>query len=190
MNVYIAEFRERAALRVNAADKVRELLSRPQAETVRPVHVGFTGAEAETLRAIAECRGETPQALAKAVLAAALRDGYAEQVLADARAEALAPGHGRRPVSDDATMTARQCAVLYLIGSHGGLNAWCAWSATALERLLAGDLGQGSARHIIDWLCRNQLVERGERVGNMPRLMRLTTRGAEIYAELAGDLDG
>lgn len=157
--------------------------------TPPPLHVAFRGEIADGLRRIAQGRQETPQALAAAIVAMALQDGYAENELGPDRAENLAGGHGRRPFAGVGSLTVQQCAVLYLIGGHGGMHNWCGWSANALARLMPDAVNEGSVYDILAALARKGLIVRRPQLGRSPRPMRLTDAGAAIWQELSGDYD-
>lgn len=165
-----------------------ERLARGQ--TPPPLHMAFRGALADGLRRIAEARQETPQALAAAIVARALQDGSAEEVLGDGRAEHLAGGQGRRPFEGAGTLTLQQCATLYLIGAHGGLRTWCGWSAAALARLMPDTVNEKNISDVVSALARRGLISRSPQLGRAPRRMRLTELGRAVWEELAGDFDG
>lgn len=157
-------------------------------EPVRAIHRGFA---ADALRRVAHGRGEDPAVLAIAIVERALRDGTAEELLGEDRAEDIASGFGKRPVAG-ISLTRLQCAVIYLVGGHGGMSGWCAWSGDALARLLPPQV-EASGKYvtqIISMLAARGLIERRPQVGNMPRHCRLTELGRAVYGELAGDADG
>lgn len=154
-----------------------------------PVRLVFTGEDARALRRVAHARRENVAVLARAIVARALRDGSAEDMLGEERAEEIAGGHGRRPVAGE-SLTKLQCAVLYLIGEHGGATRWCGWSAAALARLMPGDVCGKQVAGVVLTLERRELLMRTAQLGNAPRLMRLTDIGLAVYRELAGMDDG
>lgn len=102
-------------------------------------------------------------------------------------AENLAGGHGRRPFEGVGSLTVQQCAVLYLIGGHGGMDNWCGWSAMALARLMPGAINEANVYEILAALARKRLIVRGPQLGRSPRPMRLTDEGAAVWHELSGD---
>lgn len=163
----------------------------PIAVSVEPVRTVFTGAAADALRRIADARHESPDVLARAIVERALHDGAAEELLGADRAEDVASGHGRRPVAGQ-SLTRLQCAVLFLVGGHGGATGWCGWSAAALAGLMPAGLEMtGKAlTSILLALARHGLIERGPLVSGAPRHMRLTDLGRAVYAELSGDDHG
>lgn len=161
----------------------------PRGQTPPPLHMAFRGALADGLRRIAEARRETPQALAMAIVARALQDGTAEEAIAADRAEQLCGGHGRRPFGDAGDLTMQQCAVLYLIGGHGGMKGWCGWSAAALARIMPGVVSETNVSYVVAVLVRRGLIVRGPKVGSSPRPMRLTDLGRAVWCELSGDFD-
>lgn len=162
----------------------------PRAKAPPPLHMAFRGLLADGLRRIAQARQETPQALAAAIVARALQDGSAEETLGEDRAETLAGGHGRRPFDGVGALTLQQCAVLYLVGAHGGQRTWCGWSAAALARLMPGTVSETYVTTVVAALARKRLIERTPQLGRAPRRMRLTELGKAVWAELSGDFDG
>lgn len=193
MNIYTPAFRERMAARQarerHEAERERAILPAPPplVDDGEPVRLVFTGEDARNLRRVAHARRENVAVLARAIVAQALRDGSAEDMLGEARAEELAGGHGRRPVAGE-SLTKLQCAVLYLIGEHGGAKAWCGWSCPALARLMPEEISDKQIAGVVLTLERRRLLERAPQAGNAPRLMRLTDVGLAVYRELAGDV--
>lgn len=185
MSIYAPAFEARMRARQAAgAGFVPDVARGPAPE---PLTVAFRGLAADGLRRIAAARHESPQVLAAAIVEQALRNGSAEEALGDARAETLTGGQGRRPFEGAGALTMRQCAVIYLIGNHGGVTGWCGWSASALAQLMPG----GSVQTVLDILpvlARRGLIERGPQVGRMPRPSRLTELGRAVHAELSGDV--
>lgn len=163
------------------------LLEPPRGETPPPLHMAFRGALADGLRRIAGARQETPQALAAAIVARALQDGSAEEALGAARSEQLCGGQGRRPIEGVGTLTMQQCAVLYLIGGHGGMTGWCGWSAAALARLMPGVIGEANVAYVVGALARKHLIVRRQSASGSPRMMKLTDLGRAVWRELSGD---
>lgn len=185
--MYNEEFAARVrAQRAAAAGLVPDL---PRGQAAQPVHTAFTGSSADRLRRVAMVRGETPQALARAIVAQALKDGSAEEGLGEARAETLAGGQGRRLFGGVGPLTMQQCAVLYLIGNHGGARGWCGWSAAALARLMPDAINVQHVSGVIATLAQKGLIERAQRLGRSPRLMRLSELGHAVWDELSGGLD-
>lgn len=159
-------------------------------ETVLPVHAVYRGATADALHRVAAGRRETPQALAVAIVERALRDGMAEEILGDDRAERMVAGYGRRPVADGQTLTMQQCAVLYLIGGHGGMTGWCGWSAAALARLMPDVINGDNVARVLTVLSQRGMIERAPLAAGMARPVRLTELGRAVWRELSGDFDG
>lgn len=156
--------------------------------SVAPVYINLTGQLADEVRRVALARGEAPQVLAKAILSKALHDGYAEEALAEARSDTIAPGHGRRPVGNFGTMTSRQCAVLYLLGTHGGRDGWCIKSAKVLASMMPGIITENGVCQVTRWLAARDIVAIDSAPGEYPRLIRLTDLGRTLFDELAGDI--
>lgn len=154
--------------------------------TVLPVHAVYRGATADALHRVAAGRRETPQAIAVAIVERALRDGRAEEILGDERAELMVAGHGRRPVAGGETLTMQQCAVLYLIGGHGGMTGWCGWSANALARLMPDVVSKDNVANVLLVLSRKGMVERAPLASGMARPVRLTELGRAVWRELSG----
>ncbi|MEO3386030.1 hypothetical protein [Mesorhizobium sp. CAU 1741] len=178
-------------LRMKARQQADAVLvdARPRQPAPKPLHVAFRGPTADALRRVADARQESPQALAAAIVERALRNGTAEEGLGEARAEQLAGGQGRRPFGEACDLTLKQCAVIYLVGSHGGAKGWCGWSAAALARLMPDTVDGGNVVDVLAALARRGLVERARQAGRAPRPCRLTELGFAVYAQLAGEFD-
>lgn len=187
MSIFAPAFELRMKARQQADAEI--LAALPRAKAPEPLHVAFRGMNADGLRRIAGARQESPQVLAAAIIARALQDGTAEEALGEARAEHLAGGQGRRPFGEAGDLTLKQCAVVYLVGRHGGAKSWCGWSATALSRLMPDIVDAGNVVDALAALVRRGLIERGPQHGRAPRPCRLTDLGLAIYIELAGEFD-
>lgn len=176
-----------APVKPDIVEKLKAVRVSPP-RSVPPVYISLSGQLADEYRRIALARGEAPQVLAKAILMKALRDGYAEHALGEVRAEQIAEGHGRRPVGGFGTLTSKQCAVLYLIGSQGGREGWCMTSASLLAKRMPGIVTTMGVCRIIRWLAEREIIEFGSPPGEYPRLITLTALGRAMFDELAGDL--
>lgn len=159
------------------------------AKRPKPLHVALPGKVADSLRALAERRAETPQVLAQALLARLFEDNddLAGELLEGCRAELFAGGHGRRPFGPAGTLTLRQCAVIHLIGSQADPDGFCRLGARRLGALMPRE-NRKSVYFILLVLFEKGLIDRGKRTGRgAPWPWRLTTTGAAVWQLLDGE---